>query len=96
MKKVTINLYSFDELTEKAKEKAIDDHRSFLLSVMCSDDFISGCPEYDTNEELQKAYEAEYEYYSMNDEPIIESIQCNEYDFFSNGELATNRKILDV
>ncbi len=30
MKTVTINLYSFDELTEQAQEKAIQDHAEFL------------------------------------------------------------------
>lgn len=85
---IKINLYSFDELSEKAKTKAIDEHRQFLLSVMQPNDFISGIAEYDTPEELQKAYDAEYDYYLMNDEPIIENIKANEYLFFENGELA--------
>lgn len=85
---ISIKLYSFSELSEKAKEKAIADHREFELSVMQPDDFISGEAEYDTPAELQKTYEAEYDYYLMNDEPIIENIETNEYLFFENGELA--------
>lgn len=33
MKIVTINLFNFDELNQKAKEKAITDHAEFLLEV---------------------------------------------------------------
>lgn len=87
MKTISINIYSLDELNEKARNRAIEDQRAFLLSTMSPEDFISGCPEYDTLEELKKAYNSEYEYYLMNDEPIIESIEINEYMFFSNGEI---------
>jgi len=85
---ITIKLYSFSELGEKAKRKAIEDHRAFMLSLMSPEDFISGIAEYDTPEELQKTYEAEYEYYATNDEPIIENIEANDYLFFANGKLA--------
>lgn len=85
---ITIKLYSFSELSEKAKRKAIEAHREFELSIMRPDDFISGVAEYDTPEELQKTYEAQYNYYLMNDEPIIEIIEVNDYLFFENGELA--------
>ena len=85
---ITIKLYSFSELNKKAKRKAIEAHREFELSIMQPDDFISGVAEYDTPEELQKTYEAQYDYYFMNDEPIIENIEANDYLFFENGELA--------
>lgn len=85
---ITIKLYSFSELSEKAKRKAIEDCREFELSVMRPEDFIMGIAEYDTPEELQKAYEAKYDYYAMNDEPLIEIIEVNDYLFFENGELA--------
>ena len=85
---ITIKLYSFSELSEKAKRKAIEDHREFELSIMYPDDFKTGIAEHDTPEELQKAYEAQYDYYLMNDEPIIEIIEANDYLFFENGELA--------
>jgi len=86
---VKINLYSFNELSEEAKQKAIEEHRNFELSSMQPNDFISGDPEYDTEEEIQKTFDAEYKYYEMNDEPIIENIEANDYLFFENGELAS-------
>ena len=85
---ITIKLYSFSELSEKAKRKAIEAHREFMLSLMAPDDFISGIAEYDTPEELQKTYEAEYNYYLFDDKPIVENIEANDYLFFENGELA--------
>ena len=88
MIQTTIHLYQFHELSEKAQQKAIFEHREFLLSTMHPNDFISGCPEYDTPEQLQKAYNAEFEYYAMNDEPITDSITANEYYFFFDGTMA--------
>jgi len=85
---ITIKLYSFSELDEKAKRKAIEAHREFELSIMQPEDFITGIAEYDTPEKLQKTYKAQYYYYLMNDEPIIEAIEANDYLFFENGELA--------
>lgn len=90
MKKINveISLYKLNELSEAAKERAIEEHRSFLLEIMCPDDFISGDEEYDTEEQLQETYDREYDYVLMNDEPVIESIEANDYYFFSDGELA--------
>ena len=85
---ITIKLYSFSELSEKAKRKAIEAHREFMLSTMRPEDFITEIAEYDTPEELQKIYEAEYNYYLFDDKPIIENIEANGYLFFENGELA--------
>lgn len=88
MTTATINLYTFQELTENAKHRAIEEHRNFLLSVMQPDDFISGDPDYDTPEELEKSYKAEYDYILFNNDAVIESIEINDYLFFYNGELA--------
>ena len=90
MKKINVEiaLYKLNELSEAAKTRAIEEHRSFLLEIMCPDDFISGDEKYDTEEQLQETYEREYEYVSLNDDPVIESIEVNDYYFFSNGELA--------
>lgn len=88
---ISINLYELSELSEKAQARAIEEHRYFMLSDMAPEDFISGDPEYDTPEELQKTYEAEYNYILFNDDPVIESIDCNEYLFFKNGEIANIR-----
>lgn len=86
---VSITLYQLNELDEKARGKAIDEHRIFELSIMQPSDFISGDAEYDTPEELQKTYEAQYDYYLNNDEPIIENIEANEYLYFADGSMAS-------
>ena len=71
---ITIKLYSFSELNEKAKRRAIEEHREFELNIIELNDFENGI--------------AEYDYYAENDEPIIEIIEANDYLFFANGELA--------
>lgn len=85
---VKIELFKLSELSEKARQKAIEKHRHFELSTMSISDFISGEIELDTPEQLQKQYKAEYDYYNENDEPIIENIESNEYLFFNDGKLA--------
>lgn len=85
---IPFTVYTLDELSEQAREHAIFEHRQFLLGEMQPSDFISGDPEYDTPEQLQEQYKAEYEYYENNDGPIIESIECNEYMFFADGSIA--------
>ena len=86
--KEEICIYQFNELCLSARERAINEHRQFLLEVMSKEDFVSGDEEFDTEEELQKAYELEFEYYEENDEPIIESIEINEYYFYEDGKMA--------
>lgn len=86
--KMPIELYSFEELNQDARQAAIEEHRSFLLDAMTPADFISGDPEYDTPEELRKQYNAEYDYYMDNDEPIVDSILANEYMFYKSGIMA--------
>lgn len=92
MTTATINLYTFQELTQNAKQRAIEEHRYILLSLLRPDDFISGDPDYDTPEELQKAYNAEYDYILFNDDPIIESLEINEYLYFCDGKIANTTK----
>lgn len=88
MKNVTINLYEFAELSYAAQQRAIEEHRHFMLDTMCVDDFISGDPEYDTPEKLEEAYNSEWDYIDRNDEPVIESIEINEYLFYADGRMA--------
>ncbi len=88
MKTISVNLYSFEELSVKAKEKAIEDHRNFLLEDMRPEDFISGDPEYDTPEKLEEAYNSEYFYVLENDDVVIESIEANDYMFYASGKMA--------
>ena len=86
MEKATINLYEFHELNEDAKTKAIYDHRNFMLEVL-EPDYIDGVTNWDDPEKMEM-YEDEYNYILSNDEPVIESIEINEYLFFYNGKMA--------
>ena len=74
MKTVTINLYSFSELNDAAKEKAIFEHGAFLDSM--PDDY--------ENEDGNLVSE----YVDHTEEEIIESIEMNEYLFFADGDMA--------
>lgn len=74
MKQVTINLYSFNELSIEAKIRAIDEHGQFLDSL----------PVEHENEDGEMV--SEYMEHSENE--IIESIIANEYVFFEDGEPA--------
>ena len=74
MKAIEIKLYKFNELSEEAKEKAIDEHKVFLDSILF--DFQ------DEEGEMQE------EYIDHTEEQVIESIEINEYLFFSDGKLA--------
>ena len=76
MKKVTvqIELLSINELNTVARQKAIDEHFNFLCDTPM---------EYENeNGEMIK------EYYEPEESEVIESIEANEYLFFTNGELA--------
>jgi hypothetical protein len=76
--KVEIPLYTIDELEESAREKAIREHREFLLCVSDASDF----------EDNNSAYLEWFNDVESNDEPVLESIRINEYLFFENGEFA--------
>lgn len=86
MLSVNIKLYSFNELTEKAKNKAIEDHRTFLLDTIVPD-YIDGVIDWKDPEKM-KMYHEEYDYILFNDEPVIESIEINDYYFFFDGTIA--------
>jgi len=76
MKKATINLYEYSELNSKAKERAISEHEAFLLSI--GNEFEN------ENGELVREYPNEIDIIG-----VIESIEINEYLFYSDGELAS-------
>ena len=84
---IQMNLYEFEELDERAQNKAIWDHRYFLLQTITVDDFIGcGDPEYgDTPESM---FDEEYDMILTDDEYVAESIIMNDYLFFSSGEIA--------
>jgi restriction endonuclease S subunit len=72
--KTEINLYSYDELKEKAKDKAFIEHEDFLNQL--GEEF--------ENEEgvLIK------EYVKHDKEEVEDSLRINEYLFFESGEIA--------
>lgn len=74
----TINLYSFSELTGKSRQRAIEEHRCFLLDVTSIKHF-----------EYEEDFYSTLEFYENEDEGIIESIEINDYMFFEDGELAS-------
>ena len=75
MKQVTINLYSFSELNEKARQRAINEHQSFMTN--------EGQEYEDDNGEMQ------IDYPEWEEDDVIENIEANEYVFFEDGELAS-------
>jgi 5'-3' exonuclease len=77
MIKIEINLYSFAELGEKAKKKAIRNHKDFMLSraeVIEDDDGGLITHYYDEDD--------------LDDHDVIDEIEANEYLFFEDGGLA--------
>lgn len=74
MKTANINLYSFNELNDKAKEKAIFEHTEFLNSTPVECENEHG--------------EMINEFFEHSEDETIESILINEYFFFENGKLA--------
>lgn len=76
MKTVQINLYEFSELSETAKQKAIDEHRGFLQALPVELENEAG--------ELEKYYNMDY-----SDSEVIENIEANEYIYFADGCLSS-------
>lgn len=83
MKTKIINLYTFDELSNEAKEKAISDQIEFEIEIMDEDS-----PYYKYAIEMEK-YQTPWflgsEIYHNEKESLIETIKINEYTFTSEG-----------
>lgn len=73
MKTAIINLYSFNELSEKSKEKAVTEHLDFLDSMP---------EEFEEEEGIIKKY------IEHSTQEAVDSIETNEYLFYADGELA--------
>lgn len=87
MKTLTINLYSFDELSEEAKVKALLDQIKFEIEVM-----DENSPFMEAAEEMERMqtpwFLGETMYHTPKyKEILIETIKANEYTFESNGEM---------
>ena len=85
MLELKIHLYQLQELNENAKRRAIEDQRAFMLEVL-RPDYIDGVTDW-TDPEKMEMYRDEYEYILDNDDPVIESIEINEYIYFADGEM---------
>jgi len=72
---VSINLYSFNELNEAAKEFAVNDYANFLEEI--------GNEYEDENGVMQTDYSR------PDEETTIETIEANEYLFFEDGTMAS-------
>jgi hypothetical protein len=78
---VTINLYSFNELTPIAKQKAIDEHYNFMVSYP---------PDYEDENGEMKIEED----YNPSEDEVIENIEVNDYYFFWYGRIGEMYKVL--
>lgn len=77
MQNITITLYSLNELNKEAKNKAIAEHKEFLIDTF-SDDL------YDASYNMTRSKYAK----QLTKADIIENIEINDYFFFSNGKQA--------
>jgi hypothetical protein len=91
MKTKTINLYSFDELSDKAKEKAICDHIEFEISEIGARKDDEECNPYwqyaKEMERMQTPWFLGQVIYQKAKDQIIETIKANGYLFFEDGKL---------
>ena len=85
MLKVEISLYRLRELSPAAYRRAVDDHRYFLLDAL-QPDYIDGVTDWNDPGKMEM-YRAEYDYIMFNDNPVIDSINCNGYFFHPDGEI---------
>lgn len=83
MIELNIKIYSFSELSDAAKKKAVDEHRHFLLNELWGE-YAELSNHGDENDE---EYDEQYAYISSNDEYVIENIEANEYYFYFDGSL---------
>ena len=74
MKTLEIKLYSFEELTKEAKQKAIEQAIEFLNST--------------ANEYENENGEIVYEFFEHDESQAEQFIDVNDYLFFKNGTLA--------
>jgi len=82
-------VYSFDELTEKAREVAINDHIEFMLETteyeQGSDNFKKAIQK---AEDMQTPWFAGSYIYEYCLHEILADIEANEYEFTEDGRIA--------
>lgn len=90
MKTVTkqYKVYSFDELSEDAKNRAISDYIDFLLETTLYEDMTENLKKaVDKAESMQTPwFTGSYVFDYCKDE-LIETIKANEYEFTEDGKI---------
>lgn len=87
MKTKTITLYSFDELSDEAKLKAISDHINFEIEIMTEESIYY--PYAIEMEKMQTPWFLGETIYENEKQSIIETIKANDYLFTIEGKLET-------
>ena len=91
MKTIELKLYSFYELSEEAKEKAIHDHIEFEITEIGMREDDEGFNPYwkyaKEMERMQTPWFLHETIYDKAKDIIIETIRINEYDFTEDGSL---------
>jgi len=77
MQKVIIDLYSINELNKDAKNRAITEHKNFLVEVYSDSD-------YDVSFNMTRSKYAK----QLTKEAITENIEINDYTYFQDGGIA--------
>lgn len=77
--KINLKLYEYDELDDKAKERAFDDEYYFLLENPAEYEDDEGNMQYDDMEKWTSDDIKDY---------VEDCIRANEYLYYSNGEMA--------
>lgn len=83
---ITINIYTFDELSDEAKEQAISDHIDFEIETAGDKDSYLQ-PAFDEAERLHTPWFLGSIIYEKFKDQIIETIKLNEYEFYANGKI---------
>ena len=78
---VEITLYNFEELDFFSKERALADHRQFMIETLSESDF-----------DFPGDYDSSIAEIEINNEYVIENIQANEYWYFMDGDIAPTVK----
>ncbi len=85
MRTIHTKIYKFNELNEKAKERAILDQIDFECEIMSEDSpYLHIAQEM---ERMQTPWFLASEIWHKEKESIIETIMINEYEFFEDGSI---------
>ena len=84
----TYQIYTFDELSKEAKERAISDHIDCAIELFIFDDTLSYIGDsVEKAEQQQTPWFLASIIYEDHKEDVIDTIKANQYGFFEDGEL---------